>query len=264
MSLYSGPPARDVSVPPRIAALARGRALLPVWVNEAGGLTFQIGEGESRLFAKWAPRGSGLDLPGEAARLRWAVRYTPVPEVLDQGTDEGTDEGTGGATENEAGAAGDWLLTRGLPGDSAVSPRWKARPEAAVRAIGAGLRVFHERLPVDSCPFSWSVTDRLEQARRRGVAVPADLPPAPPVDRLVVCHGDACSPNTLLHEDGSWAGHVDLDALGVADRWADLAIATYATQWNYGPGWEDTLLDAYGIAPDPERIRFYRALWDAT
>ena len=29
-----------------------------------------------------------------------------------------------------------------------------------------------------------------------------------------------------------------------------------------GPGWETPLLDAYGIAPDPERTRCYRLLWD--
>lgn len=34
--------------------------------------------------------------------------------------------------------------------------------------------------------------------------------------------------------------------MGVADRWADLAIATLSTTWNYGPGWEQSVLDAYG------------------
>ena len=85
---------------------------------------------------------------------------------------------------------------------------------------------------------------------------------APPVDRLVVCHGDACAPNTLLDDDGHWMGHVDLGRVGVADRWADLAVATWSTVWNYGPGYEDRLLAAYGIAPDPDRTEFYRWLWD--
>jgi kanamycin kinase len=88
------------------------------------------------------------------------------------------------------------------------------------------------------------------------------LAEAPPVDRLVVCHGDACAPNTLLSDDGSWSGHVDLGALGVADRWADLAVAAWSTEWNYGPGWADHLLDAYGIEPDPGRMAYYRLLWD--
>nr|BFF16323.1 hypothetical protein GCM10025699_76260 [Microbacterium flavescens] len=70
-------------------------------------------------------------------------------------------------------------------------------------------------------------------------------------------------PNTLVHDDGTWAGHVDLDALGVADRWADLAVATMSLEWNYGPGYERTYLDAYGIAADPVRLAYYRALWNA-
>jgi aminoglycoside phosphotransferase (APT) family kinase protein len=84
----------------------------------------------------------------------------------------------------------------------------------------------------------------------------------PPPDRLVVCHGDACSPNTLITEDGRCSGHVDLGELGVADRWADLAVATWSTEWNYGPGWEDLLLSAYGVPRDPDRTRYYCLLWD--
>ena len=116
-----------------------------------------------------------------------------------------------------------------------------------------------------SCPFSWSAGQRLDDARRQAAAgrldpagwhpchqtltVAAALRQAaavPPTDELVVCHGDACAPNTLLDADGRWAGHVDLGLLGVADRWADLAVATWSAEWNYGPGWEGTLLEAYG------------------
>ena len=84
----------------------------------------------------------------------------------------------------------------------------------------------------------------------------------PPIDRLVVCHGDACAPNTLLADDGQWSGHVDLGCLGVADRWADLAIATWSMEWNYEPGHEATLLAAYGVEADPLRTSYYRLLWD--
>jgi kanamycin kinase len=39
-------------------------------------------------------------------------------------------------------------------------------------------------------------------------------------------------------------------------------VLAWSTEWNYGPGWEQLLFDAYGIAPDPERARYYRLLWD--
>ena len=100
------------------------------------------------------------------------------------------------------------------------------------------------------------------------MTVPADSPPVPPVVvRLAVCHGDACAPNTLLADDGSFAGPVDLDSLGVADRWADLAVATLSLGRNYGErrraAAEAALLGAYGLQPDAIRLDYYRRLWEA-
>ena len=133
-----------------------------------------------------------------------------------------------------------------------------------MQALGRGLRALHDALPVVGCPFSWSVPERIANAAVRGIRVPDDLRVSPPIDRLVVCHGDACAPNTLIDDDGAWTGHVDLGALGLGDRWADIAVAAMSTEWNYGPGWHDALLDAYGVAPDATRLAFYRQLWNAT
>jgi kanamycin kinase len=149
-----------------------------------------------------------------------------------------------------------------IPGRSAVDPRWLRRPRTAARAIGVGLRRLHDTLPVSGCPFSWSVEARV--ARLESVDGHALAVRPPDVDRLVVCHGDACAPNTLLDDEGHYVGHVDFDQLGVADRWADLAVATYSLGWNFVGNWEAELLDAYGIERDEERIGFYRRLWDAT
>jgi kanamycin kinase len=238
-----------------------------VWENELGGLTFECVGEHDRVFIKWAPQGSGLNLGDEAERLRWASPFTPVPRVLDLGAD----------------GDGEWLVTVAVPGRSAVDERWRAEPAVAITAIGEGLRAFHDAVPVAPCPFTWSVEERLGDARRRTDTDPqrpsgwhaihrsltvadalAAAEDAPSTDLLVVCHGDACAPNTLLDDDGRWTGHVDLGAMGVADRWADLAIATWSTEWNYGPGWESELLAAYGIDPDPDRTMYYRLLWDLT
>jgi kanamycin kinase len=255
------PPA-DTNVPPAVAALTRKESLRPVWRNELGGLTFEITGISGRRFVKWAPLDSGINLTDEIVRLRWAGPFIRVPRVLDTGEDD----------------TGSWLMTTALPGQSAVSPRWLAQPDLAATAIGSGLRDLHEALPVETCPFTWRAEDRAKRALIGGRHDPrqwhsehaamtsdealARLRRPPPADRLVVCHGDACAPNTLIDDAGTCSGHVDLGQLGVADRWADLAIATWSLDWNYGPGWQQALLDAYGMAPDEKRIAYYRLLWD--
>lgn len=247
-------PTGPIPIPPRVAEIAGSDTIAPAWINEVGGLTFQLGAGSgaSRRFVKWAPHGVGLDLRAEEKRLRWAVAFTPVPVVLASGHDDDAD----------------WLVTAGLPGRSAVDPVWQASPARAVQAIGVGLRRLHDTLPVDACPFDWSAERRMARSSKHRNAVAGGQDPGlgtpPPIDRLVVCHGDPCAPNTLIADDGSWSGHVDLDALGTADRWADLAVATMSLDWNYGPGWDDVLLEAYGVEPDPVRTAYYTALWNAT
>jgi Phosphotransferase enzyme family len=128
--------------------------------------------------------------------MEWACRFHPVPRPLARGQD----------------ADGSWLVTAPVPGDSAVTARWKAEPAVAVTAIGAGLRAMHDSLPAAGCPFSWSAEERLAAARRKaeaggqdpaawhpshqGLTVAAALESAaaiPPADQLVVCHGDACA-----------------------------------------------------------------------
>jgi kanamycin kinase len=238
-------PGDGIDPPERVLALARGAALEPVWANEIGGVTWRT---DDDRYIKFGRRNAETSFAAEAERLAWAGRFTPVPQVLEVGGDH-QDE---------------WLVTVALHGDSAVAPRWIAQPATAVRAVGEALRALHEALPVDECPFEWGVRSRLANAAGRGIRVPEELHTAPPVDMLVVCHGDACCPNTLIGDDGGWTGHVDLGALGVGDRWADIAVAAMSTEWNYGPGWEDALIAGYGVAPDRERLAFYRDLWNAT
>jgi kanamycin kinase len=221
----SGRPPEGTPVPALVRAAAGAAPLEAVWRNELGGLTYRAGD----RYLKWSPRGAP-DLERERDRLAWAAPFHPVPEVVE--------------LRQEGGAQ--LLITRALPGTSIVH----AEPRIAARALGEGLRALHEDLPADDCPFDWS-------AEARGAVDP------PPVDRVVVAHGDACVPNTLVGADGRWTAHVDLGRLGLADRWADLAVASASLGWNVGDGWEDEFFAAYGIARDEERIRFYRELWDS-
>ena len=238
----AGPPAGPVAAPAAVRSIAADRPLEPVWQNQLGGITWRIGE-PAECYVKWQPHGVvGLDLDAEAERMAWLAPHTPVPEVVDR----------------DADGEGEWLATVAVPARSAVDDGWKANPGPAVRAIGTGLRRFHDAVPVDTCPFDWSVETRLARAR---VASPG---PAPSIDRLVVCHGDACAPNTLVDPDGRFVAHVDVGSAGVADRWADLAVASWSLGWNFGEGWDVPFFEAYGVEPDAERMEFHRRLWDVT
>lgn len=222
--MVAGPPTGPVEVPGLVRQFVE-RIDDVVWANETGGHTFVAGD----RFVKWNPNSSGIDLEEERTRLIWARTIGhKAPEVLDFASDD----------------AGQLLVTRALPGSGAVTGFWLDRPREAVRAIALGLRALHDKVPVAACTF-------------RTRWIPADAPP--PADGAVVLHGDACAPNTIIDADGRFAGHVDLGALGVGDRWADLAVASRSLDWNYGEGWQDEFFAAYDIDRDEERIRYYRA-----
>ena len=171
-------------------------------------------------------------------RLEWLAGRHPAPRVVDHGID----------------GDAQWLVTEALPGGSAVGDEWRARRPEAIRAIATGLRAIHA-VPIDDFPADW--TAHVWVGRR-----PPSLGARPPVDDPVLVHGDACAPNTLISADGDWTGNVDFGDLAVGDRWADLAIASLSLDWNFGEGHQQELFDAYGIDPDEDRIRYYRALWE--
>lgn len=216
-------------------------------------------------FLKLARPGVHPSLAAEVERTVWAGGHLPVPRVLDRGSDIGVS----------------WLLTEGLGGDDATDDRWSGDPRRLVRSLGEGLRRFHEA-PAVECPFDFRLDAALAQVGRRvdeGLVSPDEDFHAefahlsaddalkrleatrPREESLVVCHGDYCAPNILI-QDWRAVGFVDLGELGVADRWWDLAVATWSVEWNFGPGLQEVLLAAYGIERDPKRIAFYRLLYD--
>jgi kanamycin kinase len=218
------------------------------------------------LYVKLAEAGHYPSLAGEAERMRWASSHLPVPRVMREGTDGKID----------------WLVTTALPGRDATHPDLLAEPRELARILAHGLRRFHDGASVDECPFDFRVEPALQHVRTRLQAGLidakrdfheefAELTPSaavrllettkPEGEDLVVCHGDYCLPNILI-EDGLATGFVDLGELGIADRWWDLAVATWSLTWNLGPGFEEMFLAEYGARYDASRLKFYRLLYD--
>jgi kanamycin kinase len=204
-------------------------------------------------------------LHGEAERFVWAAPYLPVPKVV-------TLEDLGSTTV---------LLTEALPGRDATHPAWRSDLPALVRALGRGLRSFHDAVGEEWCPFRFDLSRALAHVEERVRSDDIDpdgfheehshLTPAralaelestaPDDEDLVVCHGDYCPPNVLLQE-GRVTGYVDLGELGAADRWWDVAVGAWSVCWNFGQELEPLFYESYGVAADPGRIRFFRLLYD--
>jgi kanamycin kinase len=223
------------------------------------------GPGGAVRYAKIDTEGRYPGLEREAERMRWARQWLPVPDVVSL-------ERFGTTTV---------LLTDALEGRDATDSAWRRDVRGLVRAFGRGLRSFHEAVATELCPFRFDVERALAHVGRRvalddidaagfhaehahltpGAALTELQATAPAEEDLVVCHGDYCPPNVLL-VSGRVTGYLDLGELGVADRWCDVAVGGWSTCWNFGDELEPLFYEGYGIAPDPERIRFYRLLYD--
>ncbi|HRQ40906.1 MAG TPA: aminoglycoside 3'-phosphotransferase [Chloroflexota bacterium] len=148
--------------------------------------------------------------------------------------------------------------------------------ETAVHLLATGLRQIHS-LPITGCPFDQRLAMKMETAHQHMLAGQVDeedfdstysiteayqllLAGRPVSEDLVFTHGDYCLPNIVV-ADGRVSGFIDLGRAGVADRYQDLAICWRSTNHNFGPGWGDKFLAAYGAAqPDAAKMDFYRPL----
>jgi kanamycin kinase len=253
--------------PPELDQIAPGWTASLAWQLIPELTTWRLtGPDGAVRFAKVATDGQRYPtLRGEAERIVWAAPYLPVPRVVAL-------EDLGSTTI---------LLTEALPGLDGTQAAWRSDLPGLVRALGHGLRAFHDAVGEEWCPFRFDLARALAhvEERLRAGAIRdtgfheehAHLTPAealtqlestaPDDEDLVVCHGDFCPPNALLQE-GTVTGYVDLAELGAADRWWDVAVGAWSVGWNFGQELEPLFYESYGVAPDPARIRFFRLLYD--
>ncbi|GAA1967249.1 APH(3') family aminoglycoside O-phosphotransferase [Amycolatopsis minnesotensis] len=247
---------------------------VPVTVGKSGAGVWRL-DGSPPLYAKIAPRSehpdAGFDVASEADRLDWlGARGIPAARVVDSGEKDGIA----------------WLVSTAVPGRTAADDWTPVQRDAVVDAVADFTRALHA-LPVAECPFDRSLAVTVPDARhaagnglvdlddlddeRSGwsaARLVAELEAAlPAVEDPVVCHGDLCLPNVLLDPSTfEVTGLIDVGRLGVADRYADLALITrslLADDLNpqFDARFADRFLARYGEAPvDLARLDFYRLL----
>jgi len=256
-----------IGLPQEIVAAFPDAEAEPVWIGHPQGTVWRLTQPDSQaVYVKLLGAGIYPSLADERDRLIWAYGRLPVPRVLDYGSSDDVE----------------WLILEELPGRDATKPEFIESPQTTVPVLARGLREFHNA-PTDDCPFDFTLDAALEHGRRRveGDGIPKSkgdfheehlhLSPAaalaalertrPDDEDVVLCHGDYCFPNILV-QDGRATGYLDLGEMGLADRWWDLAVATWSCDWNVGPGYQDLFLEAYGIQRDEERIAYYRLMYD--
>lgn len=169
----------------------------------------------------------------------------------------------------------DWLLTRQIPGEDCLFPKYREDPKRLCDTLAKLLRQLHEE-DFSGCP----VPDRCETYRataarnyRRGHydagLFPEDwgFPSAEEAWQVAwsegkylksdtLLHGDYCLPNIML-EDWRFSGFIDLDSSGVGDRHIDLFWGVWTLFFNLKTNaYYDRFLDAYGRdRVEKERLR---------
>lgn len=141
--------------------------------------------------------------------------------------------------------------------------------------LAGALRQFHA-VNTHECPFDHSAAQELGRLETQLSALEAATGETPNTRRArqklaqlrhnqaeetpVLTHGDACLPNVLV-QDGELSGFVDLGAAGLGDRWRDLERACWSLGYNYGAGYDELFLNAYGVGEsDRAKTAFYREL----
>jgi streptomycin 3"-kinase len=245
----------------RLTTELPGDGWIPVEVGESSARVYRRGQ----VFAKSCGPAETGDLAAERDRTEWlAGTGVPSATVLDW-------------IEGPAGAC---LLTSAVPG----APGDQLPPasyERAMRNLGRTLRELHE-LP--DCPFERPLADVVATAENvvlRDAVNPAfltdewrQLKPSELLDQVLaerpyveevlepaVCHGDACLPNVIFDPRTlEVTGLIDLGRLGIADRYADLALIAVQLhdEWSVDAA---PLFEAYGVPdPDQRRLSFFRLL----
>ena len=209
----------------------------------------------------------------EAQMMGWLQGKLPVPQVLHTAVENGMS----------------YLLMSRLPGEMCCDERYMTRPDVLTSLLAEGLKQLWQ-VDTRDCPCRFSLDDRLllaEDNVRHGrceveLVEPDTYGPGgfrdpehllqwlkdhrPPMDP-VLSHGDFCLPNLFLQEDRV-SGYLDLGFCAVADRYQDIALCYRSLLHNadgtYGPVYPniapERLFSALGIAPDWEKVRYYRLL----
>ena len=222
--------------------------------------------GQLPCYLKMVPMGPlRRELRAEREALVWLRGRLPVPVAL-------------AYAEDAEDAGFTYLLLSEVAGIMSCDAVFADDIPAIARLLGAGLRQIHA-LAYSSCALDQRLERKLALAAENiaaGLVDEADMDEhewtgnphgllrwlsehRPATEDLVFTHGDYCLPNVLINAERiGISGYIDLGRAGIADRYQDLALAARSLTYNFGPGWEPLLWEAYGLgAVDSAKLDYY-------
>ncbi len=253
------------NLPIAIADFCGGGTWQEITVGHSSNSVFRVTHPQrSTYFLKVAVHQFERELLAEKERLQWLHGRLPVPSVVAYATD----------------SQHTYLLISEIQGLMAFDEHFAQDIPTVVRLLAEGLRMLHG-LDITDCPFDERLSRKLVLAQEHAQAGLVDesdfdegrkggvqellkqlLASQPKTEDSVFTHGDYCLPNILIDPSSmNISGFIDLGRSGIADRYQDLALAARSLQYNFGPGWEPLLWDAYGLKDvDVAKIEFYQLL----
>lgn len=217
---------------------------------------------------------SSESMATQVQMMQWLDGKIPVPQVL--------------AYEIEDGKS--YLLMSKIGGKMSCDTYYLEHPQILLEALACGLKMLWE-VDIKECPRVRDLDVALKEARFQVENNLVDLDNVEPntfgedgfespkhlLEWLeshrssfepVISHGDFCLPNVFL-ENGHIKGFIDLDKMGVGDKWNDIALCYRSLKHNFdgtygGKVYEDfqpdMLFEKLGIEPDWEKINYYLLL----
>ena len=203
--------------------------------------------------------------------MRWLEGKLPVPKVICY----------------EADNDFQYLLMSRISGKMSCDEYYLEHPRELCRLLAQAFKMLWS-IDVTGCPRERAIDNELEEAKYRVENNLVDLDDAEPDTfgengfenpqallawlqnhkpeyEPVLSHGDFCLPNIFL-KDNQVSGFIDLGAVGIGDKWRDIALCYRSLKHNvdgtfggkiYPDVNPDLLLEELGIDTNHEKIRYY-------
>lgn len=203
--------------------------------------------------------------------MHWLEGKLPVPKVLCYEKD----------SEHQ------FLLMSKVQGKMACDKEILEHPQELIHELAEALKMLWS-VDVSNCPRKRDIDVKLKEAQYRvennlvdvNSVDPATFEPNgfkdpyhllnwlennKPTYEPVLSHGDFTLPNIFI-DNGKFTGLIDLDDVGIGDKWGDIALCYRSLKWNsegvYGdkisPNLDpEMLFDTLGIEPNWEKIRYF-------